>query len=367
MSAPLTLSRRGFFGLTAGGVLSGRMQVSVDPAMATGPLAEPSAGDQPGPASGPTLTVAGPHDSDLGVLARRLSGPLSSGLNSGVTLTLRYRGGVDGVTAANQFDARAMPDGQTALLFSGSVMLAWLAGEKRVRLDPAHLLPLMAGFGPGVLMVRGGLENAGGGQPVRLAMGPQPDAALTAMLGLDLLGIPATPVPVHGDPIEHARKGGGRTDKANAVFVHGPEAGLHAAPLLQAGFRPALSTARSGANGAAAAIPGLAAPYFLASLADQHAASDPLVRAWHAMAAATSLCALLVVPRLTPAAALGAWRQGVAASLRDGDAASGAAWETLHLAAGEAVSSTLSPMQQDESVQLALRRWLATRLNWQAG
>jgi hypothetical protein len=269
---------------------------------------------------------------------------------------------VDGVTAANQFDAQAMPDGQTALLFSGSVMLAWLADTKRVHLDPAHVLPLFGAFGPGVLMVRGGLDGLSTGRrSVRLAIGPLPNAALTAMLGLDLAG---------GDPIDHVRHDAAGKDAANAVFLHGPDVSLHAAALLNAGFRPALSTARSGSTASGAPfvdIPGLEAPFFLASLAGQQAAQDPLVQAWHAMAAATSLCAVLVVPRLTPSAALSAWRQGVAASLQDGKVLRGAADQALYLAAGDAVSTALSPMQQNEGVQIALRRWMASRRYLQAG
>jgi hypothetical protein len=361
MSAPLTLSRRGFFGLAAGGALSGQMQVGFEPAMAIGPVPDGTGGGMRLRSAGPTLEVAGPRDSDLGAWARVLAAPLAAGLHGRFTLNVHYRGGADGVTAANQFDARAMPDGQTALLFSGSVMLAWLVGEPRVRLDPAHVLPLMAAFGPGVLMVQGGLDGTGhGARPVRLAMGPQPDAALTALLGLDLLGIPALAVPDGGDPLATTGK-----SAANAVFLHGPEAASRAAPLLLAGFRPVLSTAPGLRD--QPGLPGLQAPFFLSGLAEERAARDPLVAAWHAMAAATSLCAVLVVPRLTPAAAIAHWRQGVSAALREGAVTARAASQAMRLAAGEAVSSGLAPMQEDDSVQLALRRWLAARLDWQAG
>ena len=224
MSASLSLSRRSFFSLAAGGVMSARVP-TVDQAMATGPVADGSGAGLAVRPLGTSLEVAGPRDGALGAWARQVQAALAADLalsRGGAPLTVRYRGGVDGVIAANQFDARAMPDGQAALLFSGSVMLAWLAGDDRVRLDPAHMLPVMAAYGPGVLMVRGGLTmpstRGGSGQAVvRLAVGPEPDAAVTAMLGLDLLGIPVMAVRSRSGAMALAREG-----HANAVFLHGP-------------------------------------------------------------------------------------------------------------------------------------------------
>ncbi len=88
------------------------------------------------------------------------------------------------MTASNQFDARIAPDGQEALLFAGSVAMACLAGTAQLRLNPGHTLPLLAMCGPGVLMLRAGLDMAAFRHAaLRLAVPPQPAASLTAMLG----------------------------------------------------------------------------------------------------------------------------------------------------------------------------------------
>jgi hypothetical protein len=367
MSGPHTIDRRHFFGLAAGAALSGPLQVRVEQALLTGR----GLGDINRRSAGPALDVAGPADCPLAAWARRLRAPLAAGLMQGGQLDVRYAGGVDGVTGANQFDARVVPDGQDALLFPGSVAMAWLADDGRVQLDPAHMLPLAAVFGPGVLMVQGGLaadltpgRRAGGGArrgaarpggKLRLGVGPGPDPALTALLGLDLLGIGATGVPAWPDPVAAARQGA-----ADAVFLHGPNAALQAPALLADGFRPALSTDRHGAS----ADPALAAPYFLAGLPEARLRHDPLVDAWRAAAAASMLCAVLVVPRMTPAAAIGRWRRAAAMTVADDDVRAAADREAMRLAAGSDAVGALAPMEVGGATQLALRRWMAQRVAW---
>jgi hypothetical protein len=358
MSGPLQIDRRHFFGVAAGAALSGQLQVRVEPAL----LTERGLGGLGARPAEPAIDVAGPADCPLAAWARRLRGPLAAGLMQGGQLNVRYAGGVDGVTGANQFDARVVPDGQDALLFPGSVAMAWLADDGRVRLDPAHMLPLVAIFGPGVLMVQGGLAAgvawrgvAGPGGTVRLAMGPGPDAALTALLGLDLLGIGAVCLPACPDPVAAARAGA-----ADAVFLHGPTAAMQAPALLAHGFRPALSIERH----AAAYESALAAPYFLAGMPEARLRHDPLVDAWRAMATTTALCGVLVVPRMTPAAAIGRWRRAAAISVADDEVAAASQREALRLAAGSDAAGALAPMEVGGTTQLALRRWMAQRVHW---
>jgi hypothetical protein len=367
MSESHPLTRRSVFGLAAGGVLSAQMPVRMEPAMATDRAGSAGSLDQAGAARGPPRHVAGPRDGTLAAWARRLQAPLASGLMDGDRLDLRFGGGVDGVTAANQFDARAVPDGQNALLFSGSVALAWLAGESRVRLDPAHLLPLFAAIGPGVLMVRGrlaapdampaSLGQRDTGTRLRVAVGNEPDASLAALLGLDLLGIANEAVPGGADPVAAARSG-----VANAVFLAGAEAASRAASLTAEGFTPTLSTQMSEGSGHAA----LKAPFFLTGLPEARLRADPLVEAWRATAAASALCAVLVVPRLTPAAAIGRWRRAAVQGVADEAVAAQARSAVIRLVAGPDAAGALAPMQVGGATQLALRRWMAAR-GWRQG
>jgi hypothetical protein len=357
------LSRRSFFGLATGAALSRPTTVQVEPAVSTTSiLAGGTAAEQH--RTGPTMQVAGPRDSELAAWARRLQAPLALGLNTGDGLMLRYAGGVDGVIGANQFDARVLPDGQTALFLPGSVALSWLAGKGPVRFDPSHMLTLLAVYGPGILMVRngaldpiaahGGLQHAPR-RPLRLAAGSVPEAALPAMLGLHLRGIPFTPVAT-GMPTIVAAKAG----MADAVFIYGWEASKMAPAFLATGFSPAFSSRLDGHAGT------LDAPSFLSGLPASRLQDDPLVAAWRAVASASALCAALLVPRLTPAAAIGRWRHAESACILDQDLAAQAQHQALHLAGAESAATALAPMQVSDPVQLALHRWIAGRLRWQA-
>jgi hypothetical protein len=144
------------------------------------------------------------------------------------------------------------------------------------------------------------------------------------------------------------------------VFLHGPNAALQAPALLADGFRPALSTARH----APESDPALAAAYFLTGLPEARLRRDPLVDAWRATAAASTLCAVLVVPRMTPAAAIGRWRRAAAEAVADDGVATAARREALLLAAGSDAAGALAPMQVGGATQLALRRWMAQRVDW---
>jgi hypothetical protein len=186
-------------------------------------------------------------------------------------------------------------------------------------------------------------------------MGPGPDLALTALLGLDLLGIAAAIVPACPDPAAAARAGA-----ADAVFLHGPDAAMQAPALHADGFRPALSTERH----AAAGDPALSAPYFLAGLPDARLRHDPLVEAWRAAAAASALCGVLVVPRMTPAAAIGRWRRAADMAVADDGVAAAAQRQALRLTAGSDAGGALAPMEVSGPTQLALRRWMAQRVAW---
>ena len=355
MSQLSMLTRRSLFGLAAGGALSGHLPITYEPALTGGGVAYP------------TLDVAAPRDGALGMWARVLQpvfsaglAPLASGLTARRHLVLRYAGGVDGVTAANQFDARVVPDGSEALMFCGSMAIARLAGDS-LRLDPANLLPVWAAFGPGTLMVRGVLPDQAGGRlrrrtmaasPLRVAAGTRPDAALVALLGLDLLGVPAVAVPIQGDPLDQARAGA-----VDAVLVRGPEAGTQSFDLRAVGFRSHLSILERDTPGQN----GLAAPFFLATLPAWRMQNDPLVVAWRAMAAACALSAAVAIPALTPPDAAGRWRRAAVRSLDDPSVAAHAGIQSLRLVAGRDAALVLAPMRAKATIQLALRRWMSER------
>lgn len=328
------VSRRGLCRLLAGGVLLGPMSTGV-PAptrLATG-MAEPK--------HRPALVVASPAQGALASWAHRLQRPFSDVL--GRPPALSFAGGTDGVTGANQFMARVPPDGEQALFYPGSVAAAWLAGDSLLRADPAELPHLLAISGPGLLMTRRGLPTAGReARPLRLAITTPFGCGVSALLALDLLGIPATPVQAPATPWIAARSG-----LVDAVFVHGFAAARVMARLRALGFAPSLVFGRHAGD-----IPDMA------SLLAPEQQADPLASAWRETAKAATLCAVLALPRLTPGVAIRRWRDASDQVSADPLLASAAAQSGLALAAGPA----LRPVTLDDAARAAFRRWLSERL-----
>ena len=63
-------------------------------------------------------------------------------------------GSADGVTGANQFEVRGVPDGMTVLLAPGEAALAWMVGDPRAQFDVGHWVPVLAGTASAVVVVR---------------------------------------------------------------------------------------------------------------------------------------------------------------------------------------------------------------------
>jgi hypothetical protein len=336
---PLRIGRRSLLGLLATAPLAAR----ADP---------PAAGDAP-----PAIQVAGPPDSAAAAWARRLQSPLAAALTRGNLLGLRFAGGVDGVTGVNQFQARTMPDGQNAILFPGTAALSWLAGDSRVRFDATELLPLMASVTPGLIMIRPP-PSAPSGQPLRLACAMMPGPSLTGLLGLDLLGIQAEPVNGGGDCLTLVRRG-----YADAAFICGKELLPQVHAMSEAGLRPAFAVSPLGQPAPADATL-FNAPDLLAALPPARRKADPLVTAWQAVAAASTVDVILALPRLSPAAAVARWRRACRLTIAQGDLAAGIAGQPARLLADQQAAAAMASMLADTPAVLALRRWMASQLSW---
>jgi hypothetical protein len=344
MPAPdSVLPRRTILGLAAAGGLGCLLPRTAGAAQIA--LASPVSADKP------TMTVAGPGDSDAAHWARLLQVPLGAGLLSPEGVQLRFVGGLDGVTGVNQFDARAMPDGKDAVLFPGTVLLADLAGDSRVEFNMTHFVPLLAGVTQGVAMLRGSLW-AQRTAPVRLACQLGLDAAAAALLAFDLLGVPAVPVDVGAD--EAAAAAAGAVD---AVFACGCDTSLHLQTLAQAGFAPAFSA------GAPPLGMQAVAPDVLALLpAAQRTA--PLAMAWPSLAAAGTTSMVLAVPRLAPDSAIERWRIACMDSVTNANIGAELAPRRMRLVCGPDAAGVLAALNLPADARGALQRWLQMRLNW---
>jgi hypothetical protein len=299
-----------------------------------------------------TLLIAGPSQGATAAWADVLVPALAQALPAAIHLARESVGGIDGVTAANQFEARLAPDGGTALLLPGMAALAWLVGDPRARFNAAQWVTVLAGTTPAVLASRLPLARLTAGQIVRVEGNPA-SAALPALLAVELLGALPQAVPARPD---HA--------DADAVVLHGRELAGQVEEVAQAGFQPILALRDFDPGGQTGRDPDFPE---LPILGERLAPTprQPLAAALGAAAAAVRLDTALVLRPLTSASMVALWRRACA------QAAAAPATQALAAQLGihpdidaAAVASTAPLAAVDAAVMLDLRRWLAQRFGW---
>lgn len=311
-----------------------------------------------------TMLIAGPGDGRLARWAQVMAPVLARTLSPGGRLQQRSAGGVDGVTGANQFDARVAPDGATVLLVPGEAGLAWLAGDPRARFDAAHWVPVLAGVGAGVLTSRIQAAALGQGSWLRVAVNGPTGPELAALLGIELMGLRMVPVAgIAGSAACRAALAAGHVD---AVFVHGPTLTQQLVELALVGAAPLFSLGAPDATDGLARHPLLPNVPTLPELAASMrggALTGPLFAAWQAVAAAAQIEFAVVLPQLTPAALVALWRR---AGLEAASSAElQAALADVRAVGAPAASAVTAPVAASAAALIELRRWLAHRLNWQ--
>ena len=299
-----------------------------------------------------TLLVAGPSQGPTALWADVILPPLTQALPPGTRLARESIGGADGVTAANQFEARVAADGGTALILPGAAVLAWLVGDTRARFNAGQWVTALAGITPAVIASRLPLAQLTAGQVVRVAGGPA-GAALPALLALELMGtLPQAipPRPNHAD--------------ADVVLLHGREIAGQIDEAVQGGFRPILVLQDQAIGGSAGRNP---------SLPDIPTVGEwlppgsprPLATALGAAIAAVRLDTALVLPPLTSAAMVALWRRACAqVAAAPSTQAAGARFGIHPDADADAVASTAPLAAMDAAALLELRHWLAQRFGW---
>jgi hypothetical protein len=275
-------------------------------------------------------------------------------------------GGADGVTAANQFEARTTPDGATALLLPGSAALLWLVGDPRAKFDVAHWVPGLAGIGSGVIASSLPLGRLAAGTPVRFAASTPNGPELPGLLAIDLLGLRL--VPVFGIGTDAARRDALAHGVVDAVFVGGRDVPRLVPALAASGALPLLSMGSPDATGAwqrDAAFPTLLTLPELRSARGLPPA-EPLMPAWRAAATAVQLDVALVLPHLTPAAMVALWRQACAKAAAAPELQAAASSIAVRPQAAPVANASTEALAVDAAALLVLRRWLTTRFNWRA-
>jgi hypothetical protein len=371
LTKPLPLlSRRRALGLLASLPVLGRagsaLAVPPMPQSAAAALAArpQSVAEVPFP-EGATILVAGPDGGRLGRWTQVLTPALLQWLPPGTSVRTATAGAADGVTAANQFDARAAPDGTTVLLAPGDAVLAWLVGDPRAQFDVGNWVPVMAGVAPAVVVGRPGIAALRRGARVRIAAASPAGPDLPALLGIDLLGARAEPV--FGLAEDEATQNAFVVDAVDAVFVRGHHVPEQVAALSAAGAIPLFSLGMVDDTGALVRDPAFPDLPHMTELATQlrgQLPSGPLYSAWQAAAAAVRLDFGLVLPQLTPSAMVALWRRAGSQAAGVPEMRALATSLEVRPLGGPSATANAASVTADAAALLELRKWLATRFNW---
>jgi hypothetical protein len=314
-------------------------------------------------ADGATVVVAGSASGRLDQWADLLAPLLERALPAGTVLRRQLAGGDDGVSGANQFDARAVPDGGTALLLPGEAALAWLSGDPRARYDLTRWVPVMAASTPGIVYSRVPIESLGPGARLRVAAADPGGPDLAALLALELLRIDAVPL-FRVEGFETAQRVIA-AHAVDAVLLHGENVPQKAAQLEEAGLRPLFGLGVPDASGGVLRDPLFkdvrVLPELLATGADAGGPARLFV-AWRAAAAAAQMDFALVLPQLTPAAMVALWRRASSGLSAAPELRAALAAGVRTNATPAAITAALTP---DAAALVELRRWLVERYNWQ--
>jgi hypothetical protein len=302
-----------------------------------------------------TLLVPGPEDGAVALWAQRLAAGLRRAATTAINLEHSVLGGPDGVTAANRFATTAAPDGRTLLVLTGATAQARLVGDPRARFDPAGWLPLCAAVAVPIVAGRWPLASGpavgpGAASPVRLGLPGGPEhPATAALLALDLLGVPATPVlGVSAQQAEAALLQGA----LDAIVLQGTDAPARLA-MLRAHAWFSLDGGGGGAGGAD-----------LPAVADlAPGAPRPVMAGLRAAATGARLQAAAVLPALTPADTVALWRGAAQRwAEEEGRGAIPAAAPRPRPSPDAAIA--IGALAPPPEAALAYREWLLRRLQW---
>jgi hypothetical protein len=311
------------------------------------------------------VMVAGQDGANMERWSRILLPSLTQALPPGTKIRLALAGAADGVTCANQFEARTAPDGTSLMLVPGAAPLSWLVGDTRAQFDPGHWVPVLAGMTPAVVAMRGGAAALEPGRRLRVAVSSPAGPELAALLALDMLG--AQPVAVPEPTDDAAVRAALAKGSIDTVLLHGRNVPERARALAALGAPAAFTLGTLDDTGARVrdpAFPNL--PHFaeLHSTLRSTPPRGPLYDAWRAVAAATQLEFALVLPQLTPAAMVALWRHAAIEAAGALDLQQAATAQSVRALGNSIGTANVSAVTAETSALLELRRWLAARFDW---
>jgi hypothetical protein len=316
-----------------------------------------------------SLLVAGPAGELISRWGNACGLAMAANFPGAPEIVPQADGGLDGVTGANTLDALVVPDGNTAAILPGAALIAWLTGDPRVHFDPTRWVPVMAGCGSGVLVVRaaGGtpmtLDNLRAMAPLRLAADAPQSNDLAALLALERMGVRTAPV--FGLHCTETKTKAFINGDADAVFLAGEGVPEDVAPLAANQGVPVFSLGALGGDGGITADPLF--PALPDAVGFSGLAASPLDALYYAAAAAARLDFLMVLPRLTDSSAVAQWRAAAAGGVAAPAMADAASASSITLGTSPTAASALLTISAAQSHQAGLQAFLVQRFGWQPG
>ncbi|MEJ0016051.1 MAG: hypothetical protein WDN25_05700 [Acetobacteraceae bacterium] len=311
----------------------------------------------------PKLLVAGPSDGSLNRWADALQPALEQSFPPETIIHRTEVGSSDGVTGANQFEARGAPDGLTVLLAPGLAAFAWLVGDPRAQFDVGRWVPVIAGTSAGIIVGRPTVLAPNG--RARVAAAGPTGFDLPALLGVQLLG--ARMEPVFGLAEPGAAFSAFSQGAVDAVLLRGHRVPEQFTAFAEAGAQPLFALGVMDDTGRPVRDPAFAdVPLFTERYAARtgNRPGGPMFEAWAAAAAAAQLEFGLVLPQLTPASMVALWRRAGADAVAALGVQAAASTVSVRPLAGLAATANTGALAASAPALLELRRWLAGRLNW---
>jgi hypothetical protein len=314
-----------------------------------------------------TLLVGGPDGEQTSRWGDACALAMAGSFPGDPQIVTQTIGGWDGLAGANRLDALVIPDGKTAAILPGGVLIAFLTGDSRVHYDPTRWTPLLAGNTSGVLMVRAPAQTQLDVDalrtlaPLHLAADQPESRDLAALLALTRLNVPV--VPVFGLRNTDAKMRAFVAGRANAVFLTGEGVPEDVAAFTAAGAVPVFSIGMMDSDGVVGPDPSF--PDLPEAMKFGNSATSFLDNAYRAVAAAARLDFMLVLPRLTDANGVAMWSSavGVAASSEAFVAAARASAVILQRA--PLLGSALATLSIEAPDQGTLQAFMAKSYGWQ--
>ena len=224
-------------------------------------------------------------------------------------------------------------------------------------------MPALAGVTPGLVVSRVPPARALGDAPIRLAASSAAGQELPAMLALELLGAAWSPVfgLSDGAAVDALMQG-----QVDAVCLRGRRVPELVQTMAGAGAQPLFSFGTVDETGARQRDPAFTGVPTVSELLAERGGETALRRAWFATAAASDLDITMVLPQLTPAAIVALWRRAAAQAAGSGAVLALAAAQGVRPLSAPAATASTAAVVADAPAQLALRTWMAKRLDYRA-